>query len=372
MDLSRNSLEEIWTSRGRRDFLEAMRLGQQHENCQKCWQKENIGIRSKREIANQEWQHHIDDTSNSPLFIDLKWGNVCNLRCRHCNPWTSSRWVNEWFDISGTHTDKKIYLEQFASTNKSYHPDNKEKFQNTFREWFSQCRHLMLYGGEGMYVNDVLDMFQSVVDTGKSQDIDIYINTNGTIYDHQWADLLSKFHRVRIAFSIDGVGESFDYIRYGAQWDNVIDNFFKYQSLPNVETDIVTTIFSINVYNGLEILRDIYLKLDYVPTVNFVYGPLWWDIRILPDHVKDHIWHRNEKLFPECMAEIKDHANQIRFQDRYEQIQRFLKDSTNDAEAKFQQMLHWLRSVDLSRSQRFDQVFVDYNSLLGVYSQDHK
>lgn len=357
MNLTTHSLEEIWNSQSRQDFIKDLRNGIEHSNCEKCWQKERIGIESKRQISNRVFK---DTNKTTPQFIDLKWGNVCNLKCRHCNPWTSSKWLKEWYTVERSSSQEfSEYTKEFESTQRSYRHDNQDYFHNTFANWFLDSQHLMLYGGEGMYVKDVQKMFAEAADSGKAKDIDIYINTNGTIYSDEWIEILSKFRSVKMAFSIDGVDKSFDYIRSGANWREVCKNFKKYQSIDNIEVSIVLTVFTLNVYNIVEIMYSIFNELGVIPAVNFVYGPDWWDIRILPNDVK-------RKILNQINTKHTSQDKNIDYQ--VDQIKKFLIDRVDNADYKYEQMKHWIRSIDSLRNESFANVFPEFNKLIKVYN----
>lgn len=367
MDLTTHSLEEIWNSKSRQDFLEDLRNGIDHPSCEKCWQKERVGIKSKRQISNEIWQ--LDD-KQTPQYIDLKWGNVCNLKCRHCNPWTSSKWLKEWYEIERNGVqDYKDYLNEFRSTQKSYHLDNKDNFHTTFNSWLADSKHIMLYGGEGMYVKEVQRMFSHAVENSNSKDIDVYINTNGTIYSKEWIELLSNFRSVRMAFSIDGTNDSFEYIRSGANWNQVVENYKKYSSIDNIQTQIVTTVFTLNVYDIVDILRTLYNTLDTVPEINFVYGPLWWDIRILPDDIKKKIYDYHSTLLNKSIHELPVGIFE-NIELKVKQVHDFLFDNVDDSAEKFNTMKQWINGVDLQRQEKFDKVFSDYNKILKVYNDN--
>lgn len=360
------SLDEIWNSKSRKVFLEQLHSGIKHSNCQKCWTKENAGIKSKRQISNETWLHYQKDTCETPLFIDLKWGNVCNLKCRHCNPWTSSKWVNEWFLVDQHQTNQQAYYASLKNITRSYHLENKENFHNIFRIWLKSCKHIKLYGGEGMYVKDVFDIFKSLAESGDAKNISLYINTNGTIYNLDWIKVLAEFRKVEMVFSIDAVQDQFEYIRYGAEWQEVVSNFKKYSNLPRSSVMIVTTIFSLNIFNALEIIAHIANKLDKIPFVNFVYGPDWWDIRNLPSSVKEKIYKRNQEIF-ENLNDTLHPRFRHEFKQSYNDIQNFLKDNVEPNIQKFQEMSYWIKSIDTKRNQKFNEFFKDYNELLKIY-----
>ena len=48
---------------------------------------------SKRMISNIKFG--VDTTKKNLKFLDLKLGNICNLKCRICGSWSSSKWAQE-------------------------------------------------------------------------------------------------------------------------------------------------------------------------------------------------------------------------------------------------------------------------------------
>ena len=76
----------------RKEFL----AGKNPQTCRKCWNEERGGRTSKRMHTLNRLKHTITDsewTSDAKplLFLDLKLGNICNLKCRICGSWSSSK-----------------------------------------------------------------------------------------------------------------------------------------------------------------------------------------------------------------------------------------------------------------------------------------
>ena len=78
------------------------RNGERPDGCQSCWQEEDAGKTSKRQNSIYKMKQSLTDwTPNSEpslKFIDFKLGNVCNLKCRICGSWSSSKWAQEEID----------------------------------------------------------------------------------------------------------------------------------------------------------------------------------------------------------------------------------------------------------------------------------
>ena len=77
-------------------------------------------------------------------------------------------------------------------------------------------------GGEPMMIQEQFDLLKSAVKNGHSKNIKVHYNTNGTHYVQDAIDnIWPNFKTVELAFSIDDIGEKFEYQRYGANWNEV-------------------------------------------------------------------------------------------------------------------------------------------------------
>ena len=91
-----------------------MIAGERPKGCQSCWQEEDAGKTSKRQNSIYKMKQSLTDwTPNSEptlKFIDFKLGNVCNLKCRICGSWSSSKWAQEEMDYGENPVALKIYV----------------------------------------------------------------------------------------------------------------------------------------------------------------------------------------------------------------------------------------------------------------------
>ena len=89
-------------------------------------------------------------------------------------------------------------------------------------------------GGEPMMIQEQFDLLKSAVKNGHSKNIKVHYNTNGTHYVQDAIDnIWPNFKTVELAFSIDDVGDKFEYQRYGANWNEVNQNITNYHNLAN-------------------------------------------------------------------------------------------------------------------------------------------
>ena len=138
-------------------------------------------------------------------------------------------------------------------------------------------------------------MLQGIVDRGIAHQVEIHYNTNGTQYPEQAQSIWRHFRTVEIAFSIDDVGERFEYQRSNAEWNLVCENLDRFRDLKeiysNIELQVCTTV---NVFN-VRYLGDVAAWLAHNrESFTFVYWNMMHDawyfsIACLPDTAKTAI-----------------------------------------------------------------------------------
>lgn len=97
--LDTHTLEDAWASPTRREIQTALANDIEHPNCQACWDDEHAGKKSRRQWHNST-HHPVTERDDQPEILDLKMGNVCNMKCRTCNPEVSSQWYREDWELT--------------------------------------------------------------------------------------------------------------------------------------------------------------------------------------------------------------------------------------------------------------------------------
>jgi MoaA/NifB/PqqE/SkfB family radical SAM enzyme len=256
-DLNQTDLQTIYNSTYMQNLRKQFRAGEKPQTCNRCWQEEDAGRASKRIYSKIRLKELVDkvDYNNDILdqlwFVDLKLGNICNLKCRICGSWSSSKWAQEEIDYIPELKNKKEHL-AYKFLQKGAWPRKTQTFWNNLRELLPTIKYFEFTGGEPFMIQEHFDLLQYAVDQGYAKNIDIHYNTNGT----QWPDahaLWKHFKRVDIAFSIDNIEQRFEYERYGAKWNEVIKNIKKFHDLRDqyrgkITTQVCMTINIQNVY----------------------------------------------------------------------------------------------------------------------------
>jgi organic radical activating enzyme len=253
--LKDSTLEEVYHSPYMQNLRQEFLDGKKPETCKRCWDEEDAGRASKRinsRIRLKEYYDQIDWTNTNPnqlWFIDLKLGNICNLKCRICGSWSSSKWAQEEIAYMPALKNKKEHLAYKFLTDGAW-PRESIDFWKNLKSLLPNIKYFEFTGGEPFLIKEHFELLEYAVEHGYSKDIEIHYNTNGTVFPENGAALWNQFKRVEVAFSIDNVGAQFEYERYGAVWDEVQTNIAKFNAMRNdkITTQICLTINIQNVY----------------------------------------------------------------------------------------------------------------------------
>ena len=222
------SINEIFYSKTmeqlRSDFLNGIKPN----NCSSCWTLEDNGLKSFRK-ANLDLytQELYTKWISAPTVhsLDLKPGNVCNFKCRICNPQASSLHAGEQL-VKSTNPKSKLKMQQLINDSQWF--ENSEKFIQEFEELLYNMENLDFYGGEPFLLKNLTDVLRRVVELKQAQHIRLHFNTNGSVFPSHLLDTLNEFKQVDLAISLDNIGPKFEYER-GGVWTDVEENIKKFR-----------------------------------------------------------------------------------------------------------------------------------------------
>jgi MoaA/NifB/PqqE/SkfB family radical SAM enzyme len=284
-DLNKTDLETAYHSKYMQDLRQQFRAGKKPATCNRCWDEEAAGRDSKRihsQVRLKELYSQVDWANDNPdqlWFVDLKLGNICNLKCRICGSWSSSKWAEEELAYMPKEFNKKEHI-AYTWLKQGAWPRKTETFWDNMRALLPNIRYFEFTGGEPWMIQEHFELLEFAVEHGYGKNIDIHYNTNATQAPDRLIPLLDKLGRVDIAFSIDNVGDRFEYERYGAKWldaNNIIDaTHGLQQKYPNVTTQLCFTINIQNVYYLDELL-------DWADTKPF--DTVYFNMMHSPDHM---------------------------------------------------------------------------------------
>ena len=275
----------------RQEFIDQ----KQPQTCRKCFREERSGRTSKRMHTLDRLKHMLADETTwtedaKPLmFLDLKLGNICNLKCRICGSWSSSTFATEELANIPTTEDRKAN-HHYQMLRQGAWPRENPKFWNEIDQVVDHIEYIEFTGGEPFMIAEHFDMLKGLVDRGRAGAIEIHYNTNGTQYPEPAEAIWSHFKHVEIAFSIDDVGDRFEYQRTNAVWAEVQANILRFKQLrsrnSNITLQVCSTVNVFNVYYLAELAAwNLAQGFDYVYW-NILHEAYYFSIGTLPAEAK--------------------------------------------------------------------------------------
>ena len=277
----------------RQDFLDAKRP----QTCRKCWNEERAGRTSKRMHTLDRMKHMGISgewtTDAKPLmFLDLKLGNICNLKCRICGSWSSSQFATEELADMPLDQDKKKSF-PYQMLRAGAWPRENESFWTEIDACLNDIRYIEFTGGEPFMIDQHFDMLQGIVDRGIAHQVEIHYNTNGTQWPERGPNIWRHFKTVEVAFSIDDVGARFEYQRTNADWAVVLDTITSFQylrsQLPNLRLQCCSTVNVFNVRYIDQLAHWIALQQFDFMYWNMMHDAWYFSIATLPVSAKASI-----------------------------------------------------------------------------------
>ena len=265
VDLKTHTLEDAFASKTMQELRTQFSNDEKPDGCRNCWREEDAGKKSKRQYMLEKFKHvdvdYTDTSGKELVFLDLKLGNICNLKCRICGSWSSSKWAKEELDYSND-PDNHIARTWLKA---GQWPRESEHFWTQLDRMLPQVKYFEFTGGEPWMIKEHFDLLQRAVDRGLAQNIDIHYNTNTTQFPKD-PTIWQHFKHVQIAFSVDNTEERFEYERYGAKWRTANTNISKVHALRDKGYPITTQLCCTWNVQNIYYLDDV---LTWADTMNF-------------------------------------------------------------------------------------------------------
>lgn len=327
-----NAGKDDWNEARNADILKEVRQsmmnGEWHPECERCRQEELNGIRSRREYENDDWGKWFGDISlekvlphtqedgtidakNLPVeFVDIRYGNFCNLKCRMCGPTDSHQWYDDFVKVTGKteykDTHERIKLQK--NDKGRWFTDQYDWFQNNNRYWsnFEQyapnAKKLYIVGGEPLIIDEHQESLERLVASGKAKDIQLEYNSNLTMVPDRLVYLWEQFKQIRIGVSIDGIGDVFNYQRTPAKFDSVYKHMMTLQNNDkiNLKAWFAFTVTPYNVFHMPEFMKwkltesglSKFNPIDGmrpIITHHMCHSPKYFNIKVLPQDLKNQV-----------------------------------------------------------------------------------
>lgn len=300
MFLYKDSLEEAFHSEDFQSLRNNLEAGIKDPRCSVCWDREAVGLESKRQ---QENRKHPDllkkiqakEKFEQPLILDLNIGTTCNLKCRSCGAHSSSRWAQELLDIYGmdglARNNRELREMSGDESRKllSHWYEFSEDFWKTLKKWAPKIQVWFFAGGEPLLNKRHLEALRAAIDSGQAHEQVLSYVTNGTIRPSEEIQALwKKFRAINFALSVDGLGKEFEFLRHGAKWEVFLENFRVFRKIcTNPEHMVVN--YTCSIFNLLSVpaFMEFMLERKVAISLTFVGHPEKLSIQAMPKKLKE-------------------------------------------------------------------------------------
>lgn len=376
-----------------REIRRQMLNGEKPSHCQLCWHEESLGKNSRRidELRHEdgsllkkaESQTASDGsikTSDFPVtHYDLRLGNHCNLKCRSCSPRDSSSWYDDY---------AKIMLEDSFFRQTPPKLDGRYGFTNKDSRWTIETKdfswhensallkkleknldhveRIYFTGGEPTLIKAHWELLEKLIEKERAPHVWLDYNTNVTGVTEDQLKIWSRFKRVFLGCSIDGIHEKAIYLRPPVEWQVIERNLEKISMAEgNVKAAFCITVSAYNVLYYPEILEYLWSKnwknFDVLPQGQVLDNPSWMSVQVLPLRTKDKIAAKYRRFMDEKTVHLAPEIREV-LRRKLEYIVNYMNEK--DGSREFKIFLRRTDQLDRIRNQNFRRTLPELYALL--------
>lgn len=365
-DLKDNTLEEIWNCKDLKQLRLNMLAGKKSDICNTCYVLEKAGSNSLRKSSIRHFKQHFDsvvettqDDGTVPEFhmryLDIRFSNICNFRCRSCGPQLSSRWHSDAIKIFPDYKNPAI-IRPYTDP---------EKLWKQIEPLIPRLEEVYFAGGEPLIMEEHYRILK-ILDEKKLYHVRLKYNTNFSQMKYKGQDVMeiwNKFNKVQVGASLDDSYERGEYIRKGQDWQEVMENRKRLLEVcPTVEFFISATISLMNVWHIPDFHKE-WVKLGFITSngfnANLLLDPMYYRIQVLPQHLKDQIKIKYRKYIKEELEGKQETDRTIK---AFECIITFMEQE--DLTSELPTFRKRTNALDRIREEKFVDVFPELEELI--------
>jgi MoaA/NifB/PqqE/SkfB family radical SAM enzyme len=359
--VSDSTIEEIFNS----DKMKQLRLDMingvsRPDFCNSCYRNEKAGFETYRKSMNEAFSDSVEPLLNSIQedgylepklkYLDTRYSNLCNLKCRTCGDKYSTTWSKEHADMGLTdYKELKAYKGNDPLEN---------QYVNVERVYFA--------GGEPLIMPEHYETLRKIIETGRASEVELAYNTNMTKlnYNKQYLpDLWKQFKLVQLGLSIDNVGERANYIRHGnVKWNKIEQNIKTLREYSNIDFTLSPTISMMSAYTVTDMHRylvenNIIRNIDQI-RFNLLHEPSYYSVKILPDSIKKEI----QAKIADHIIWIEENNGSQKTINEFQTLSEYLNETWTDFKQKAWTP-HFIKTTttyDTVRNESFPDTFPEY------------
>jgi sulfatase maturation enzyme AslB (radical SAM superfamily) len=269
-----------------------MLAGKPSPHCTRCYEAEAAGFTSLRQHKNKEFEAYLPKTRAtkpdgtvddfSMKYLDIRFSNICNFKCRFCGHASSSLWYDEY----------KMLFPGFDRPRVLKAGRSDDDLWRQIEPTLDHVESIYFAGGEPLIMKEHYMILERLIALGRTN-VRLSYNTNMSVLrykDKNIVDLWQHFENVQLGISVDGVGKRAEYIRKGTVWPTFLENIQTVRSAcPHVTMrgNLTITVFNVMTFAATFSFLDSSNLFDDPPIdINFLNDPKFYSIQILPEEMK--------------------------------------------------------------------------------------
>jgi radical SAM protein with 4Fe4S-binding SPASM domain len=285
------TLEEIWKDQPMQKLRADMLSETPNPACGRCYEQEESGFFSGRKSANKHHGHHVKKIEKTPFemtYWDIRFSNLCNLKCRSCGHIFSSQWYQDQAKLAGGKWKDRNTVLNYAGRTET-------DMWEQLLPHIDYVEQIYFAGGEPLLMEEHYRILDELVRRERF-DVRLIYNTNFTHTDLKGQSVFEYwklFKSVSVGASLDGSGKYAEYIRKGSKWDQIEKNRLEMLTIcPAVDFYISPTLSIMNVWHLPDFHRDLVNRGLINPqdlNVNILQDPPFYRIDIAPIKYKQRL-----------------------------------------------------------------------------------
>ena len=369
-DLRKHTMAEVWNQDAYKKMRRNMIEDKPCKECAKCYEQEEHGAFSMRNDANRNYGHHIaeidatlPDGTNPDFKIrywDVRFSNLCNMKCRTCGPIFSSQWYNDHVKMYGVVPDVlKRPMERIE-----YTTGDEDGMLAQMEEHIPYLEQVYFAGGEPLIMKEHYYLLEKLIEHGKT-DVRIQYNTNFSelrYKDKHVFEYWKHFKNISVGASLDASGARAELMRKGTEWRQTVDNRERMmREVPHVDFYVSSTISSMNVLHVLDFHRE-WAELGLVQAkdwnVNICQSPEWYRADIFPKDFKERVI---KPAYEQHIEWLAPQDNLQRATNGYKSMLNFINGI--DANQHWNTFVSKVEELDRVRNENFWETFSEFKEL---------
>lgn len=338
LNLNNNKVIDIVNSDSYIKVRQEMRNGIKPASCTRCYDEEETIIKSKRQLELERFGTEYTDINGviepNLKFLELRLGNLCNVKCRTCNPASSTQWVPEYKQLQ----TELSFVTRYDKIDMLW--TQSEIFWNDLLDCSENVELIYINGGEPTLIEKHWNYLERLIERGLHRQVKLWYSINMTNLPDKLLDIWRQFKKVEIHCSIDDLSDRNRYIRYGTKWSDVETNLHKLKENSWIQSSITQTVSWMNIYYVPEFYQ-YFNNLGFHVQSNLVYDPSFYSIAILPQSLKVKL-----------ETVLTDYKHLLEHTSSNENIQ------------LFNQGIQYNNWLDSNRQESFKKIFPEWDNLI--------